>query len=58
MKLQIAIDYLKISKLHINKNAAKYKLQKMINNNKRAFFENKLTEFIGNLKIYGRLWDP
>ena len=55
MKLQIAIDYLKISKLHINKNAAKYKLQKMINNNKRAFFENKLTEFIGNLKIYGRL---
>ena len=55
MKLQIAVDYLKISKLNINKNAAKYKLQKMINNNKRAFFENKLTEFTGNLKIYGRL---
>ena len=43
----------KKSKLHIDKdiyNAARYKLQKMIINKKRAFFENKLTESIGKTK--------
>ena len=43
----------KISKLHIDKdiyNAARYKLQKMIIDKTRAFFENKLTESIGKPK--------
>ena len=56
MKLKIAINYLKKfkkSKLQIDKdiyNAARYKLQKMIINKKRAFLENKLTESIGKPK--------
>ena len=43
----------KKSKLQIDKdiyNAARYKLQKMIINKKRAFLENKLTESIGKPK--------
>ena len=43
----------KKSKLQIDKdiyNAARYKLQKMIINKKRVFFENKLTESIGKPK--------
>ena len=43
----------KKSRLYIDKdiyNAARYKLQKMIINKKRAFFENKLTASIGKLK--------
>ena len=43
----------KKSKLRIGKgfyNAARYKLQKMIFNKKRTFFENKLTESIGKPK--------
>ena len=43
----------KNSKSYIDKdiyNVARYKLQKMIINKKRAFFENKLTESIGKPK--------
>ena len=43
----------KKSELQIDKdicNAARYKLQKMFINKKRAFLENKLTESIGKLK--------
>ena len=43
----------KKSKLHVDKdiyNAARYELQKMIFNKKRAFFQNKLTESIGEPK--------
>ena len=56
MKLKTTINYLKNSKkskLQIDKdiyNAARYKLQKMIINKKRAFLENKLTESIGKPK--------
>ena len=59
MKLKIAIDHFKNlekSKLHIYKDMlARYKLQKMIISKKRAFFENKLTEYIGKPKDYRRL---
>ena len=60
MKLKIAIDHFKNlekSKLHIYKDImlARYKLQKMIISKKRAFFENKLTEYIGKPKDYRRL---
>ena len=56
VELKIAIDYsqnFKKSKLHIDKdiyNAARYKLQKMIINKKRVFFEKKMTESIGKPK--------
>ena len=56
MELKIAIDYsqnFKKSKLHIDKdiyNAVRYKLQKMIINKKRVFFEKKMTESIGKPK--------
>ena len=60
MKLKIAIDHFKNlekSKLLIYKDimSARYKLQKMIISKKRAFFENKLTEYIGKPKDYRRL---
>ena len=49
----------KKSKLHVDKdiyNAARYELQKKIFNKKGAFFQNKLTESIGEPKgLYGRL---
>ena len=46
-------DEIKKLKVHIDKdiyNAARYKLQEMIINKKRVFFENKLTESIGKPK--------
>ena len=46
-------DEIKKSKVHIDKdiyNAARYKLQEMIINKKRVFFENTLTESIGKPK--------
>ena len=51
MKLKIVINYSK--NLHVDKdiyNAARYKLQKMIFNKKRAFFKNKMTESTGKPK--------
>ena len=59
MKLKILINYFKKfkkSRSRIDKkiyNAARYKLQEMITNKRRAFFGNKLTESIGKLK---HLW--
>ena len=53
LKLAIRLKKIKKSKFHIDKfiyNAARYKLQKMIINKKRASFENKLTESIGKPK--------
>ena len=42
----------KKSKFHIEKEF--YKVRNMIFNKKRLFFEKKLSESIGNLKIYGK----
>ena len=61
IKLKIVINYSKSLKnenytlIKISINAARYKLQKMIFNKKRGFFQNKLNELIGKPKDLWKL---